>query len=301
MRSLVTTLRTLLAQADDHFDSGRTSRARATYEELLERAQERADRATEVVARSMLARVHLKRRDLDAARGELEQARTLIDPAHLASRARYRSVRARLAVAEGPPGDARDALEDYLRWAEEAEAHAQVVDACLLLAEHDQGAAREWLQRGIDHALDHEVHERLGVAYNQLGAVFDQKERFEDSLEAYQQALRWHQRTGSPRQVVAAAWAVGATACHLEDWPLARTRLDEAVEGAEEADEGCRDLLALALADLARVHEAAGDIIEARRLVIRAARLAREQDLPRFWPERWQGIVAQGKALELDL
>lgn len=299
MRALVTTLRTVLVQADVHFEAGRVPQARTGFEDLLERAQERTDRPMEVIARAMLARCHLKRRDPEAARTELDLAEHLVDPEHLESHGRYRAARARLAIEGGAPSATREELRAYLRWAEDAGAAALVVDAALLLAAHDEDP-EPWLERAIDHALGTGVDKPLGHAYASLAALLDERERHEEALEAYQQALQWHRRAGSPRQVVAAGWAAGSVACRLEDHPLARTLLEDAVKGAEEAED-CGDLLALALADLAVVYEAAGDVIEARRLLIRSSALAREQDLPRFWPERWRSLVAHGKRLELDL
>jgi len=300
--SLVTTLRSLLRQADAHFESDRLGRARSAFEVLLERSQERSDRAMEVVARTMLAHCHLRRHDPEAAREELQHASQLMDPAHMESHARYRSVLARMVLHEGPKEVIERELLEYLHWGETSGAHPQVVDACLLLADHGDPQERElWLQRGIDHALDHQVHEPLGDAYTALAVLLDEQGQSEDGLEAYQQALHWLRQSGTPRQVVASAWAVGAVACRLGDYPLARSRLDEAVAGAESAEESCADLLALALADLALVHEAAGDVVEARRLLIRSSALAREQDLPRYWPERWRTLLEHGKRLELDL
>lgn len=297
---LVTTLRSLLAQADAHFDSGRIAQARAAFEDLLERSQEKTDHAMEVVAHTMLAHVHLRRRDPEAARHEIGLAAERLDPNHLESHARYRAVLARLALADSAPEVARQELLDYLRWSEEVGAHGQTVDAALLLAEADRDDQRAWLQRAIDSALENGVEDRLAGAYTSLGAVLDAAGRHEEALEAWEQAHAYQLRFGTPRQVVAAAWAVGALACKLEDWPLALSRLDEAVSGAERAED-CDDLLALALADVAKVYEAAGDVIEARRLLLRAATLARQQDLPRFWPDRWHDLLEHGRRLELDL
>jgi tetratricopeptide (TPR) repeat protein len=300
--ALVTTLRTLLGRADAYFESDRLSRARSAYEVLLERSQERSDRAMEVVARTMLAHCHLRRHDPESARDELQLASQLVDPAHLESHTRYRAVLARLALHEGPAEVIERELLEYLHWAETSGSHPEAVDACLLLADHGDPEERElWLQRGIDHGLDHEVHRPLGDAYTSFAALLDERGRSEEALEAYQQALHWLRQSGTPRQVVSTAWAVGSVACRLGDYPLARSRLDEAVAGAERAEEDCADLLALALADLAVVHEAAGDVVEARRLLIRSSALAREQDLPRHWPERWQTLLEHGKRLELDL
>ena len=99
---------------------------------------------------------------------------------------------------------------------------------------------------------------------------------------------------------VAACWACGTTAIRLEDWPYARQLLEEAVRLGAESDE-IGEVVALALLDLARVHEAAGDVVEARRLVIRAASKGREHGLPSYAPRRWRDLVDYGRNLELEL
>ncbi len=297
----VTTLRSLLGQADIAYGEGRIPAARTAYERLLEEAQVRADHAMAVTARSMLARCYLRRPDLERVRELLRQAAGLLDPNHLESHGRYRGTLARLAAVDASRDTATEEVLDYLRWAESADLGDEVLDAALLLADlSDEPADRvSWLQRGIDRALDKGVTKRLGFAYNELATALEALERLGESLEAYRQALRVHRDHGTPRQIAAALWAVGATAVRLEDWPLGRTSLEEAVQRCERVDE-CADLMPLALIDLAAVHEAAGDVVEARRLALRALALAREQDLLRFWPQKWSDMVRYARSLDLD-
>jgi len=302
MSVLVTTLRSVLANADAHLAAGRLGASRRAYEDLLERTQARTDRAMEVVARSMLAQCLLRTRDVDGARDQLQSASRLLDPLHLESHARYRRSLCRLALEEGLPNTVEPELRDYLSWAEEVRSHAEVLDACQLLARISSPEERiDWLRRGIDHALNFEVHDTLGYAYNDL----DVAGSLPEAMEAYQQSLTWHEwnadrgRPGARRGVVGAGWAVGTLANRLEEWPLARTRLEEARKLAEEF-EGAADLVGLILAELAIVYEAAGDVVEARRLVIGALKSGREQSLESVWPERWQSLCAYARELELD-
>ena len=300
MSVLVTTLRSLLNQADSYMRAGRYSAALSAWEDLVQRSQEKTNRPMEVIARSMRARCFLRRRDLDGAREELSLAAMHLDPQNLESYGRYRSSLVRLAIEEGPE-TARRELMDFLLWAEEVEVGEHVLDACVLLGQGAEQTERvEWLQRGIDYVLDRGDDEGLGSAFNQLGAALDQTGHQQEALEAYQQALVWHRKFGTIRDVVGACWAVGAMACQLEDWPLAREALENAQLIAEDA-EGCDDLLALATADLAQVYEAAGDVIEARRLVLRALELSRQQDLSSLWPQRWHALLDHAKRLELTV
>lgn len=301
MPSLVTTLHSMLAQADAHFRAGRVQRAQAAFAALIERAQDRADHPQEVIARSMLAHCYLKRRDEHSAREELQTAAVLLDPGHIESYGRYRAVLARLAVASDSDDVSRQELVRYVDWAEKADAHANVVDGCQLLATRGPLDTRvTWLQRGIDHALEYRVPGVLGHAYNLLAILLDQDHRREEAFEAYQQAYTWQAREGQPRQHAAAAWAVGAMALALDDYALARTRFEEALDVCRRED-AAGDVLVLVLADLAQVQEASDDIIEARRLLIEAARLAREHQLPTMWPARWRAMAQAAKRLEIDV
>jgi uncharacterized protein HemY len=128
----------------------------------------------------------------------------------------------------------------------------------------------------------------------------DQLGQIDEALESYEASLVWQEKTGQPRDIVSATWAVGSLCVRLEDWPKARDVLENGQKLCGETD-ACDDLLALITADLAHVYEAAGDVVEARRLVIRALSLAREQSLDGLWPQRWRALRAHAAALDLDL
>lgn len=305
--ALVPTLAHTLARADATFRSGRTAAARRAYGDLLERAQDKSDRATEVIARIMLAWCAVRARDPEAARALLDACRDQLDPQHHEAYGRYRRVIGRMAVDAGPPELADRELRATLDWAEGQRRAGDALDACLLLAAMASGEARvTWLERGIEPALLAGATDDLPRAYNDLGAALDQLDAVDEALEAYGQALRWAQEAaradptaaGMRRGVVAATWAVGAAACRADAWPTARDRLEEALRGAEGSDE-CADLVGWIRADLARVYEAAGDVVGARHQLVAALEAAREQELASLWPERYASLLAQARALDV--
>jgi tetratricopeptide (TPR) repeat protein len=301
MPGLATTLRSLADYADTLWYQGRQSAAMAVYEDLLQRSQERTDRMTEVIARSMLALCALRRKDIEQAQVQLQSAGRYVDPEHLDSYERYRAALCRLAIDGTTRESAKLELLDYLAWAEERRVFSAVLDACLLLGRTSNPQERvEWLQRGIEQASVGGAERDLGRAYMELAACQDQLGQSADALEAYEQSLEWHEKTGQPRDVASATWAVGSLCVREEDWPKAREVLEKGQDLCRQHD-GCDDLLALITADLAQVYEAAGDVIEARRLVIKALSLAREQSLDGLWPQRWRALREHAKALELDV
>jgi len=300
VKALVTTLTAPLEAADSLYDQGRLGAALTAYRDLLDQAQDKADRAAEAIARAMLARCLLLIPE-DGADQQTEADHHLqaISPFEhdlpLEAQARIRGTYARMRAGQ------QSALRDYLTWADDHGHGPSVIDACVLLSRSHQGEERAtWLSRAVDEA---EVVGRLrqaGTLALELGGILDALGRLEESARAYGRALQHQQTHGSPRGAASAAWAKGNVQARIEDDAEAREALEEAVKRAARTDEA-RDILALALADLARVHEAAGDVVEARRLVIRAVRIAREEGIPSLWPERWSSLVAYGRSLELEV
>jgi tetratricopeptide (TPR) repeat protein len=298
LRALVTTLSSRLKAADALFEQSRFGGSVAAFSDLLSRAQEKGDHPMEIVARSMCARCLIRRHDIDGAREHLQAAGALVDPLHVQAHGRYRAALARLAVAEG---FADNELRHYLEWATDMNVPLGVIDACTLLARSTEGEIRaEWLERAIDEAETCDVTDGIGELCNDLGATLDLLDRRDEAAAVYVRAVGFHRAHGTPRQLAGACWAAGAALVASDDWGGGRELLDEAVRMATTAVDA-QDILALALADLARVQEASGDVIEARRLLIRAAQIAREQGLPETWPGRWRSMVGFGRTLELTL
>ncbi|TVQ94780.1 MAG: hypothetical protein EA397_00880 [Deltaproteobacteria bacterium] len=301
MPALMTSLRNRLDAADAMHEQSRFGAALAAYEDLVERAQERSDRSIEVQARSMAARCLLSRGDLDGARAHLDAAAPMIFTAGAVGERRYRAARARLACHDPGAASVESVLHDYLRWADSQGDATAIIDACTLFSERTEGEQRVmWLQRAVDEGRASGVVQDLGRLLTELGACLDGLDRLDEALAAYESAIE-HQDAGGPlRKRVGSRWAAGEAALRLEDYPLARAHLESGVQLAENTDDAL-DLLTLALSDLARVYEAAGDVVEARRVTLRAVDLAREQDLAGLWPARWRSLMEFGRSLDLDL
>ncbi|MCB9679217.1 MAG: hypothetical protein H6737_29205 [Alphaproteobacteria bacterium] len=295
MAVLATTLASALRSADGHFRAGRPMLARHAYEELLEKAQARTDRSIEVVCRAMLARVAVQMHDLDAAEAHLDGAERLVDPGHAEGQRRVRTARVHWEVAAMP--DATGSVRDFLAWAETEREPEALLEGARLMASAVEGIERaQWLERAIEVALEHRLDEAdLLDAWFQLAATRDTLDDLEGALEAYRSALAL---AVQPRGTVMAGWGVGSLLLRLEDWPQAREQLEETVRLAEEADD-CEDLLCFALAELATVTAEAGDVVEARHLLVRSLEVARAQDLATLWPAKWEELLEQADGLDL--
>jgi tetratricopeptide (TPR) repeat protein len=195
---------------------------------------------------------------------------------------------------------ARRELLDYLRWAEESRTVEPLLDAASLLSAALAPQERaDALERALELAAVLDPGADLAATYVEWASALDATGDTERALTAWTEALTRHRDLGRGRPVVASGWAAGAAACRLEDWPLARTLLEDALSASERSP-GCEDLVALVLGDLSLVYEAAGDVVEARRLVLRALRTGREHHLASAWPERWAGLHAQARRLEVE-
>jgi len=296
MSLLVPTLATQLAQALALFASGRIGVARSALEDLIEKAQERHDPSTEVTSRSVLARCHLRRGDHEQADVELQQAKRKLSLDNIEACGHYRAALVRLSLASASRELSLKELHTYRTWAETVGAAQCQVDALLLLTEH--GPTDEQmthLQLAAEVSRLHRLEPQEQTAWTKLGTLLEQQGELDEALNAYQQAASCAKRQPHPEfSLTRSLWLVGATACRLEDWPLAREVLEEAI-----ASDPAPDIHALCLADLALAHEAAGDVVQARHLIIQAMKLAKETELAFSWPARWQAMLEHAKRLEL--
>jgi len=290
-----------LERADQLFDEGRLTKAMEAYEALLVTAQEKLDRSTEVMCRSRIAECFVLRQDGGTAVEQLERAAEVLDANNRKAQGRFRRAKARVVIATETLGAVRIYLESYVQWADEAAHYEALIDGCCLLAEHSDLEGRiAWLERALQVGQDTQTTARLGSICNDLAASLDQAKRTDEALELYELALGWHRMTGTVRAQVGACWAIGSVALREEDFPLARSRLEEAVQLAGERSE-CQDLVALALGDLACVYHESGDIIEARRVLIRGLKHAREVDLSSAWNQAWQKMLSLSRQLEISV
>jgi tetratricopeptide (TPR) repeat protein len=300
MTELVPTTLRLLADADAAFDAGWLPRARSLYEQVVEIAQGSGERGAEAAGRAMLARCLTRRRDSSDAGQQLERARQILPEGDRVGEARIRAAEVRLLARDAVGDVVRDAVREYLAWAEAVEDEGACFDACLLLADESAGEERVgWYRRAVEHGRAAGLDARLGGTCHALAASLEAGGQLADALDAYRAALELNERLGDRRQVVASRWAVGAVAARLEDWLLAQEHLEAAVDIAADAVD-CEDLMALALGDLAVVYQQWGDDIEARRALLRALAIGREIALAQRWPDRWDAMLEQAHKLELD-
>lgn len=287
-----------LREADAAFHAGWLPRARTMYEHLVDHAQVQGDRSLEAASRAMLARCLLRRRAPELAEDQLRSARAIAEGAPPSVEARLRAVEIRFqaTAVHGPALVNR--MRDYYDWGAEHDEGA-AFDAAGLLAEQATGDERvDWYRRALDHGRTAGLTVRLGGLCHALAATLEGQDRLDEAMDAYGTALELHDQLGDRRQVVASRWAIGALAARKEDWIAAQEALNAAVDTASEGMD-CEDLLALALADLAGVHQQWGDDIEARRLLLQGLAIGREIALAQVWPERWDSMLRHAERLEL--
>ncbi len=297
MGGLITTLGRELSAADELFRIARWPAARNAFEGLVERAQERSDPSVEVVARSMLSRCLLAQQDVETAFTSLELARSRLPLASGEARLRWRAARVRVLGALGEASI--EELKLYFSDAEDQQEWVALIDAARLLADAQPDSRIDWLERALHFAQEHCPAE-VGPVARGLAFALEAEERFDAAIAAWHAAWDALQALDSPvRERIMASWAIGSLSCRAEDWPAAFEWLETCLQDAGD-NEDCGDVVALTLADLARAHEAAGDVIEARRVLIRALNKGRDYDLASLWPARWDAIVVHARTLDLD-
>ncbi|MFT6162210.1 MAG: tetratricopeptide (TPR) repeat protein [Myxococcota bacterium] len=268
------------------------------YEHLVDHALAQGDRSLEAASRAMLARCLMRRRDNESAEEQLRCARAASVGAPPAVEARLRAVDVRFQAIDTHGPALANQMREYYEWGV-AHDEGAAFDAAGLLAEQATGDERvDWYRRALDHGRTAGLTARLGTLCHALAATLEGEDRLAEAMDAYKSALELHEHLGDRRQVVASRWAIGALAARDEDWITAQESLQAAVDtGSQGMD--CEDLLALALADLAGVHQQWGDDIEARRLLLQGLAIGREIGLAQIWPERWDSMLKHAEQLEL--
>jgi tetratricopeptide (TPR) repeat protein len=298
MAQLTLSQRPALDQVPEWLASGRVDRARDACELAIERAQARADVQSELQARGWLAVCMARRRDWEQVDRELA---TMDAAARLLGEAERLAVWAAHARVETLRGGGLEAAQRWWKHAFELQSWEDVVDAALHAAWAADGVEKRfWLERAADVADEHARSWRVRV-YTDVAVAAEKLGDIERAHAAWSQLLDAARSAGAPvPQEARAGCALGAFAVAREDWPLAERRFLEALRVAE-SDPQAEVWAIRARVGLAEIQEAAGDVVEARRILVEALRRAHENALAEDAPAVWDHLAGVARRLELSV
>ncbi len=224
-------VRKQLEAADRAFRSRDYESARALYEETAAAAAEVGDVGCEVEALAQVARM-CSLLDADLSNGwpwllrAAERARR-DEPQGFT---RYLGVRGIFERENGQPEVALATFTELYGYALEHELPLRAIDAAhhaAIVGPPESQIA--WAEKGIAAAEAAGSDAWLAVLWNNLGATYDwEREDYPEAIRCYEQARKFHHRSGGPLQRLTADWALG------------RARLlDGQLDAAEELLPGC--------------------------------------------------------------
>ena len=200
----------LLQKADSVFNSREYEKSREFYERAAEKAQIEKNNPGLTESYSMIARTYLILGQKDAGREWITKAREIANNNEPTGWSRYLGVRGRFEWQDEELDMATTTFKEMYAYCVEHELHERAVDAAHMVAitgTHEEQI--EWGLKGIRQAEEGDITGWLGPLWNNLGATYEEMEKYPESLEAYLKAREYHWLYGDEKNKLIADWAVG--------------------------------------------------------------------------------------------
>lgn len=219
--------------ADALFNQHKYAESLDAYKRVAETSEAAGDRPSQAQALAMVARCCTLTDKLEDARSWIGRAEALASPDEPLGWSRYLIVRGIVEREAGDKPKAKATFVEAYAYCHERRLHRRALDAI-----HHVGIVVppveqvEWHQRAIAEAEALGDKAWLAVLWNNLGATYDELERYPDALSAYLKAREYHHKTGGDREKLIADWAVGRAYRLCGRFDEARPWLEQSLEWA---------------------------------------------------------------------
>ncbi len=279
----------VLAKADSLFKARDYEAAQPVYEEAIKVAKKHKDKSSQAEANAMLARTYLLLDDPDKGREILSRALAVATPREPDGWARYLSVRGRFEWQQNDLDSAFTTFEEMYTLCSGRQMHEEAIDAAHMLAivgDHQQQI--KWAKIGIAEAEAGNVTRRLGPLWNNLGATYEELERWDESLDAYTTARKYHYEYGDEIYKLAADWALGHIHRLRGEYEKAAKWLRPILAWSERIENN--EWIGYASKELGQVAAAQGNTDEALTHLTRAKKLLEQEGMPNWDTNGWQEL-----------
>ncbi len=224
----------LLASGDTLFSSRKYNEALTVYQQAVEKAEAEADTSNLIEALSQVARSYLITDRKEDGRTWLNKAAEVADEKFPPGWSRFLGVKGRFEWQDDSLPKARETFKKMFDYCNKRGLAEQAIDAVHMVAIVGTIEEQiEWGKKGIEAAEKGEVHRWLGPLWNNLGWTYDHEGRYQEALEAYLQAKKYHYLYGDNMNRAIADWAVGNTYVRLGDYDKALDFLAPTLAWAE--------------------------------------------------------------------
>lgn len=208
----------LLNRGDDLISADSVDQALEAYIEAAEKADSEGNSSVLTEAYSQVARCYLKKEQKDAGRPWLEKAEKIASKDDSLGWSRYLSVRGRYEWKDAaerageitPETDKASAtFKQMYDYCMEQGLNARAIDAANMISLTGRKSERiEWAQKGIEAAEKGNLDSWLAPLWNNLGWAYDDEGRYEESLQALEEARKYHYKSGDELSMLIADWSV---------------------------------------------------------------------------------------------
>ncbi len=292
--------RETLIEADSAFRAGQYVRARRLYQTVLTQATLDDNNSDRTEATAMIARTYLIMNDIDSGYQWLHEAERIADNHEPRGWSRFMAVRGRYLWREDRLEEATQLYKDLYEYCRRYGLHERAVDAAHMAAITGTPAEQvEWAQIGIREAETTGVTRWLGPLWNNLGATYEDQEKYDSAYRAYLKAREYHYRYGSQRNKVIADYAIGHILVKLGRYSEAGEWLRPVLTQCEEVDD--HEFIGLTCRDLGDIGYSSGNYVEALDLYIRAQKLLDEAEMDEWDSEGFQELSERIKELKAKI
>ncbi len=286
---IVTRSDRILAQADSTFRSRQYVTAQRLYRDALAEARTIDDRSNETEALAMIARTFLLMDNPDSARYWLLEAEKTASRTEPMGWSRYRAVWGRYLWHINDMEEATRVFKELYDYCGRNDLHERAVDAAHMVA--ITGTSEEqvtWAHKGIREAEEGNITGWLGPLWNNLGATYEDMERYDSAYQAYLKAREYHYLYGTERNKVIADYAVGHILVKLGRFDEAGEWLKPVLVQCEAAED--HEFVGLTCRDLGEIGFASANYQQALDFYVRAERLLKEAGMDEWDPEGYREL-----------
>ncbi len=280
----------LILSADSAFSASEYDKARDIFAKALEASKKEGNKSNEVEANAMIARCYLIKNDTASGLPYLKAAEADARQNQPLGWSRYLGVRGRFEWQQNDLKKATETFKEMYNFCENNEMPSRAIDAAHMVAIVGTPEQQiEWGKKGIAEAEKSNITHWLGPLWNNLGATYEDQEKYLEALDAYLKAREYHWQYGTEQNKLIADWAVGHAYLLSGDYENAGKWLRPVLAWAERVEN--TEFVGLTYRDLGDIILAEGDSASALGYFENAQDNLKKVGMPDWDADGYQKIV----------
>lgn len=280
----------LLAEADETFQSRNYATALGQYEEVLSLARQEFNRSIETEALSQMARINLVLGRKEEGQKWLEMATARVSENDPMGYSRWLGVRGRFEWKADDLTAARKTFDGLYNFCTVNSLWGRAIDAANMISIVAETPAEQikWSQRGIEAAEAADEGRWLAILWNNLAGIYYDTQQLDLALESYRKARQYHWLHSGEEAKLFADYHVGMVLRAMSRLDEAASWLRPVLAWAERLDN--HSAIGQACEDLGEIELTLGKTTEGLKLLHRAREEYKAAGFDQSWPQIWDNI-----------